>query len=540
MVSSRTADTESSRSVGDEPVSPTVTGLRALRITQFQAIVLVVFGLSLGMSLWQLSVPEFLSSYDSGVYLASTIHFVSGVLPYKDFTFVQPPGILLLMSPVGVFSRVFGTHDGFILARVVSSVVTALNAGFVAWLVRHRGRVAMVIAGGGLAFLPVSFFVSSSLTLEPYCVLFVLAGALVVLERDATSEALSTWRLVVGGILLGFALLIKLWAVFPLVALAGCLVPKYRRRVGLLLATAASCFVAVALPFFVAAPHRFWSEVFSEQLLRQASPTQGASIGYRLMTLTGFGPTTIAPSTTVAEVAFAILVVLVAVSFALRAPRGSLDGFFILATLLVGGALLYSPEFYPYYGYFLAPFLLGVVGLSFARLATPLRAALSAIPVSRTSRMFLRLTGEMSGALTIFALVLYVTSYYSSYAWGLGLYSPEFAAITNRIPAGSCVVYSEVSYGIEANRWTSSDPHCPTLVDPLGMWMAWGYQTKPATATFAQMWKSYFERAQYVVLSTPGDALIGWNPNLVTWFSDHFHLTYHHDYVVIYRADVKS
>ena len=101
---------------------------------------------------------------------------------------MQPPGILLLMSPVGVFSRVFGTHDGFIVARVVSSVVTALNAGLLAWLVRHRGRLAMVLAGGGLAFLPVSFFVSSSLTLEPYCVLFVLAGALVVLDRDATGR----------------------------------------------------------------------------------------------------------------------------------------------------------------------------------------------------------------------------------------------------------------------------------------------------------------------------------------------------------------
>src|SRR5580692_4678329 len=198
-------------------------GLRAFPLTQLQVIALLIFLLSLGMSLWQLSVPEFLSSYDSGVYLASTIHLVSGVLPYRDFTFVQPPGILLLMSPVGVFSRVFGTHDGFIAARVVSSVVTALNAGLLAWLVRHRGRLAMVLAGGGLAFLPVSFFVSSSLTLEPYCVLFVLAGALVVLDRDELDETVSTRRFVVGGLLLGFALLIKLWAIFPLVALALCL-----------------------------------------------------------------------------------------------------------------------------------------------------------------------------------------------------------------------------------------------------------------------------------------------------------------------------
>jgi hypothetical protein len=258
------------------------------------------------------------------------------------------------------------------------------------------------------------------------------------------------------------------------------------------------------------------------------------------MVMTGFGPTSIAPSPGTAEVAFGVLVVLVAVSLALRAPRESIDGFFILATLFSGGALLYSAEFFPYYGYFLAPFLLGAVGLSLARLVAPLRSTLSALELTRAFRRMLRVAGETAGALVIFALVLYITSFYSAYAWGLGLYGSEFAAITNRIPAGSCVVYSEVSYGIEANRWSSRDPNCPTLVDPLGMWMAWGYQTKPATATFAETWKSNFARAQYVVLSYPGDSLIGWTLNLKTWFSDHFHLIYHHNYVFIYRSVANS
>jgi hypothetical protein len=521
-------------------MSPVGTGRRAFRLTHVQAIALIIFCLSLGMSLWQLSVSEFLSSYDSGVYLASTIHLISGVLPYRDFTFVQPPGILLLMSPVGVFSRVFGTHDGLILARVVSSFVTALNAGLLAWLVRHRGRLAMVLAGGGLAFLPVSFFVSSSLTLEPYCILFVLLGSLVVFDRDEMDEEVSTRRFVIGGLLLGFAALVKLWAIFPIGALALCLVPKYRRRVGVLVAAAAGCFTALTLPFFLAAPHHFFSEVFAEQLFREAAPIQGASIGYRLMVMTGFGPTTFAPSSSEAEIAFVVVGVLVALSFVHRVPRRCMDGFFIFATLFTGGALLYSAEFFPYYGYFLAPFLLAVVGLSVARLVAPLRARLSALPMTRAFRRTLRLAAEAGGALVIFALVLYVTSFYSAYVFGLGLNGPEFTAIANRIPAGSCVVYTSVAYGIEANRWSSSDPNCPALVDPLGMWMAWGYQTKPATAAFAQQWQSYFERAQYVVLDNPDDALVGWDPKVATWFSEHFHLTYHHDYVYIYRVDATS
>ena len=111
-------------------MSPRVWRLPTARIPPLKAVAFFIFCLSLGMSLWQLSVPEMLSTYDTGVYLAATIHLVSGVMPYKDFTFVQPPGILLIMSPVGVFSRIVGTHDGLILARIVSSIVTAPTPAF--------------------------------------------------------------------------------------------------------------------------------------------------------------------------------------------------------------------------------------------------------------------------------------------------------------------------------------------------------------------------------------------------------------------------
>lgn len=521
-------------------MADTKTVSRSLRMTQFQAITLCIALLSLGMSLWQLSVPEMLSAYDSGVYLAASVHLMSGVFPYKDFTFVQPPGILMLMSPVAVFSRIVGTHDGLILARVVSSLVTAANAGLVAWIVRHRGRLAMVIAGGGLAFLPVSFFVSSSLTLEPYCILFVLLGTLCVLDTDVAGDLLSTRRLVGGGILFGVAGLIKLWAIFPLVALVICLVPRYRLRVRTLIAVAAATFVVACLPFYLAAPRSFISQVFTEQLFRQATAFQGASIGYRFMVMTGFGPTTIEPSPRTAEIAFALVLCLVVVVFTFRRRREKLDAYFILSSIFVGAALLVSPEFFPYYGYFLEPFLLCLLGVSLSSLAATLGPRLAAVPMSRMFRRALRRITEGVGAVFIFALVLYVTSFYSAYAWGLGLYEPTFAAITNRIPEGSCVVYTGVFDGLVANRWTSNDPHCPTQVDPLGMWMAWGYQTKAAAPAFAAEWMTYFEKASYAVLNSPGDSLVGWSPTLLTWFSNHFRLVYHHNYVFIYQSDATS
>ena len=45
------------------------------------------------------------TQYDDGVYLGAAIRFVSGVLPYRDFVFVQPPGIVVLMSPVALLGR---------------------------------------------------------------------------------------------------------------------------------------------------------------------------------------------------------------------------------------------------------------------------------------------------------------------------------------------------------------------------------------------------------------------------------------------------
>ena len=57
--------------------------------------------LGFGMYLWQLTVPGIVSFYDSGVYFAASIHFVSGVLPYKDFTFVRSARDLVAYEPGG-------------------------------------------------------------------------------------------------------------------------------------------------------------------------------------------------------------------------------------------------------------------------------------------------------------------------------------------------------------------------------------------------------------------------------------------------------
>jgi hypothetical protein len=139
------------------------------------------------------------------------------------------------------------------------------------------------------------------------------------------------------------------------------------------------------------------------------------------------------------------------------------------------------------------------------------------------------------GVVFVAAMVLYVSSFYSVYAWANGVYGPWLSEVATYIPAGSCVVYAEPSFGVYANRFFTNDPNCPVVVDPYGMWMKWGYQLAPPTKTFVNEWKTYFEKAQYVVLGSPDDANVPWTKGLHSYFNDHFQLVFGKNYTYIYR-----
>ena len=490
--------------------------------------------LSLGLSLWQLTKPGFFSFSDSGVYLAASIHLIYRSVPYQDFVFVQPPGIMLIMSPVAIISRIFGSHDGFVVARVLSALVTALNATLLAWLVRHRGRAAMLIAGGGLALLPVASFVSTGVILEPYLIFFVLLGSLTVFPYERARTELSTRRLKSAGLFFGLAALVKLWAFFPFLALVICLAPRYRLRVLYMIRSAVVWFVALCLPFYVLAGNKFISQVFVEQLTRRANVTNDGGVIGRLITMTGFSNTSLAPSATEVIIAFAALAAIVALAFTRRARQSTVDNYLLVAALVSVGGLLIGPDSYTYYGYFTAPFLLGLLGVSLGRLSVPIRRVLGTQRASKGPRRFGYAAYIIVAAALVVALIMEGTSFYSSYTNEHGYSGVPFSAITNLIPAGACVVYDQVSYGVFANRLQSNDPNCPNVVDPYGIGMAWSYQlSAPAPALVAE-WKSYLEAAQYVVLSSPYASGIPLNQSLETWFNSNYYLLFGQSNLNIY------
>ena len=471
--------------------------------SQEACIVLSLGVLAFTVYLWQLSVPEFVGFYDSGVYLAAAIHLVSGVLPYKDFVFVNPPGLLILMSPVGVLCRLFGSHDGLIVARVATSLVTATNVSLLARLVRHRGRVAMLMAGLGLALLPVTLIVSSGVRLEPYCILLILLGALIICSGDSNGKGLSRHSLFLSGLLFGLAGSIKLWAFFPFIAALMCLTPAYRKRVLIFVGAAASGFSLPALPFLVLAPRNFLTQVLGAQFLAKPKPTETASIVSRLSDLTGFQGTSLTHTPRETIIVWLIIVSLIIVAYWRRIENEMADRFLLASFIVTGCGLLAAPASSAYYYYFSAPFLIGVVAVTLARLGKRCLLSSRRMQVSERVRVPVRWLSGLASVILLFALILYSTTFFTTYASFRGLSFRSLLPIASDIPKGSCVVSDMVIFELDTNRFTENSSRCPDVVDPYGVWQTWNNDYADPPRAFVAVWKSNLQRANYVVLNLP-------------------------------------
>ncbi len=513
-----------------------------------ELIMVIASGLlAAGLCIWQLSLPGRLTGiteYDDGVYLGAAIRLVSGAMPYRDFVFVQPPGIVVLTSPVALLGRAFGSVDALAVARVVTALVAGLDAGLVAWLVRRRGRVAMAIAGCALAAFPLAVTADHTVMLGPYVVLFVLAGSVVAFGAEEPSIR----RLALAGALFGAGGAVKLWAVFPFVALCACSLPRVRSRVLPLVAGAAAGFCLLCVPFAVLAPRAFVHEVLVDQLGRTASVTNGAGAGARLAAIAGLGTVRALPASPgLAEGLLGGLGLLLAVAYAFgRAAWRRVDSYVVLAALVSMAGLLAAPEFYPHYAYFTAPLLAASLAVAVPGTLSGLGRLLGLARDSRVARVAGALALCGAGVL-LAALLAADVSYDETFLPATvraasGAILDPGAAIARVIPPGACVVFDQPILAIEADRFSSARPGCPQLVDPYGMWLAdAGGLSPPAPppypAAFVATWRSYLAAADYCVLSSPGSTYLPWDTSLTRWFDAHYTLVLAQRAAYVYRRD---
>src|SRR5262249_31956126 len=201
------------------------------------AVIITATLLAVALRIYDLTRPGYLfgvSEYDDGTDFGSAIRLVHGAVPYHDFVMVQPPGITLIMYPVALITKGMGTITGMAVARVVTALASAAAVPVIGMLTRHRGFVAVLVSCGVLAVYPDSILAARTVLLEPWLVLFCLLGALAVFDGDRIAMGR---RLLLGGVLFGFAGAVKVWAILPvagipvLTARPARQAPRYTARI---------------------------------------------------------------------------------------------------------------------------------------------------------------------------------------------------------------------------------------------------------------------------------------------------------------------
>jgi alpha-1,2-mannosyltransferase len=480
-------------------------------------IITVAAALALVLRIYRLTHPGLLavSQYDDGAYFGSAVRLVHGALPYRDFVLVQPPGITLLMSPAALLSYLNGTAWAMVFGRLLTATAGAAGVVLIGLLVRHRGLLAVAVACGIAAVYPASVAAAHTILLEPWLVLACLAGAVAVFDRDQL--AASTRRLAWGGAAFGFAGAVKAWAIVPVIVLLVLSLPQIRRAVTFALGVAAGFLVPV-LPLAALAPRRFFVGVISAQLNRGGARTPVLD---RIADMTGVPYTAPTAALLLGPV---IITALVAVAYLAswrrtRQPLPALDRFALAGTVLVLIMLLWPPYYAVHYTAFFMPFLALTLALAVSRLAA------SGVLAAGREATQQRLGWLAAGIITVAVLAGAVSMMLNLTPLRPG----DGAAIRRVIPAGACVVTDQASYLLLANRFVSSRPGCPDMVDGLGTDLVLSGGHTPLTGAarvpgVRAAWQQAFSHAQYLLLSHKNTLRVAWTPALRAYLADHFRL----------------
>jgi hypothetical protein len=485
-------------------------------LTPVGAVIAVATLVALAIRGVQLAQPGHLlgvGDYDDGADFGSALRMIEGLVPYRDFIIVQPPGITLLMTPAAAISKLTGTAWAIGIGRILTVLASAAAVVLGGLLVRHRGVLATIVTCGIIAIYPGSAQAAHTVLLEPWLTAFCLAGAVAVFDGDRLAS--SGKRLAWGGAALGFAGAIKVWAIIPVAVIAVLCVPRYRQLARFAAGVAAGFLVPV-IPFAVLAPGRFYDSVVVAQLVRTGARTP---LAFRLQYLTGLAAWDLGFAVFLAA---AIVLAVATAGIAIAAWRVTRQGpprlewFGLATTVLIVVAFLVPDDFYYHYPAFLAPFLGMAIGLPAARLISGWGGWPGLSP---------RLRKTATWAAGVVLLVLPLAAPGADYSP-----TPTFAgalpAIDRVIPPGACVATDQTSLLISLNRFTSSVPGCSVIVDGTGTGYALGHGQTALQAgrvpAIAALWRQAFAKASYVLLTSYNENRIAWTPQLRAYFADDF------------------
>jgi hypothetical protein len=328
-----------------------------------------------------------------------------------------------------------------------------------------------------------------------------LLGALAVFDSDGLTT--SRRRIVWGGIALGCAATIKVWAAFPAVAVLAVLLvgrrPGSARR---FLTGAIAGFAVPVLPFAAIAPRAFLRDVLGAQVHRV--DVSSVRMMVRLDHLLGLDYLSLGLRgilVAAAVIAGVVLFSTVVASLISRSWPPSIEWFALIATGVTGVAFAVPTDFFPHYAAFFAPFLALSIGLSIARLVSVCSA--TAVHRPRWRRAVGYLAPVVAGLAAVALVWMAVKGKHREAQ--LHALNPA-PGLEHQVPAGACVLTDNPSFTVAANRFISDVPGCSPMVDSLATNLALGDGRNALSGAgrypaVQSAWMDAFRHAQYVYLS---------------------------------------
>ncbi|SHG09314.1 Protein of unknown function [Jatrophihabitans endophyticus] len=294
--------------------------------------------------------------YDGSVYYAAADSLLQGRLPYRDFTLLHPPGMMLALTPFAAFGRLAGDHAGFMLANAAFVALAGVNAALVHAVLRRVGTPRWAALLGGVFYAAWFGAVQAEVNerLEPLGSFLLLLGAfLLVGEHGRTPR-----RLPLAGAVLGAAVCVKVWYVVPavLVLLAAALATRRLQGALRLAAGAVAAAVVLVGVFFVAAPTAMWRMIVTDQVGRRDAGPRGARWGEAVTTVSRLHVSR--DSRELLLVVTAVLG-LAMVALAARTTFGRVVSAVLAAQLVV---LFVTPTYFFFYSGYVAPAAALLVG----------------------------------------------------------------------------------------------------------------------------------------------------------------------------------
>ncbi|WP_238539806.1 ArnT family glycosyltransferase [Corallococcus macrosporus] len=383
--------------------------------------------------------------YDEGVYFSAAALLSHGVLPYRDYFFVHPPGVALLWAPVAALTRVVDAATAFSVARWFVPVLGALSAVLCGRIAQsHWGTRAGIVAALVYAVHPEAAATERGFFLEPLLNLTCLGMAWVLL-LPATGRR--SWRQDAGaGVLLATACAIKLTAGVWVLAVvwALCLGGEGRRAVRVI-GTAALTGLIWLGPFLVLAAEPMLEGLLRFQVMRP--PDGELSTARRLLTMLG--------ESHWGGALLSLLGLAVALG-RLRRRDAVAERLFSAAWLLTVAAFLSAKSYWGQYNAGLAPAAALLSGLGASQLL--LRA-------ERHSRRFAAAVTLAVGLAALSALPVALRSANQRERGLLAIGGSIRAAV----PPDAPLCAFEPAWAIAAGRLPGLPVGSPALVDPYGL-----------------------------------------------------------------------